>query len=225
MPQHALPPDWGRAVSSRGLDAAAIDRLVTRAYADGANTWPSAAAVFRALELTPIANVRVVVVGQDPYPSSPKATGVAFSTGPQGAVTDALRAIYGNLASCATFVTPTHGDLTEWADRGALLLNAALTFGPTSLDQRCKLWRPLVSAMLATVCATGRPIPAVLLGGKAYDLSDSVGDPAAVQAAGHPTPRNKIAHRFPLFEHARPFNDANDFLVSHGEPPFDWSIA
>lgn len=169
MPQHALPPDWIRGYSLRGLDTAAIERLVTRAYADDANTWPSAAAVFRALELTPIANVRVVVVGQDPYPSSSKATGVAFSTGPEGAVTDALHAIYGNLASDPTFVTPTHGNITTWADRGALLLNAALTFGPTSLDQRCKLWRPLLSATLATVSATGRPIPVVLLGGKAYE--------------------------------------------------------
>lgn len=225
MPQYPLPTDWAHAFCSLGLDTTTIDRLVAQAYADDTNTWPRATAVFRALELTPFANVRVVVVGQDPYPSSSNATGVAFSTGPQGAVTDALRAIYTNLASHTTFVTPTHGDLTAWADRGALLLNAALTLSPASLDQRCRLWHPFVSAMLAALSATGRPIPVVLLGGKAYDLRGSVTDLAAVQAAGHPTPRNKNAQRFPLFAHARPFNDASDFLVSRGQPPFDWSVA
>lgn len=224
VPQYVLPPDWAGVLASHGLDAAAIDRLVTHAYADRARTWPIEGSVFRAYELTPLAKVRVVVVGQDPYPSSTNATGVAFSTGPQGVVTDALQAVYTNLSTDPSFVTPTHGNLTAWADRGALLLNAALTLGPTSLSRRCAIWRPLLRATLAAVSATGRPIPVALLGGKAYDLRSSIRDPAAVQAAGHPTPRNKIANRFCLFENARPFYDADDFLVSHGEPPFDWSV-
>ncbi|WP_162239419.1 uracil-DNA glycosylase family protein [Microbacterium sp. Leaf179] len=165
-----------------------------------------------------------MVVGQDPYPNPNHATGIAFSTGPQGAVSDALRAIYVNLSADPSFVTPSHGNLEEWAARGALLLNAALTLSPTSLSRRCAIWRPLLRATLAAVSATGRPIPVVLLGGKAHDLHTAVGDPTAVQAAGHPTPRNKVADRFPLFASSRPFYDANDFLTNRGEPPFDWSV-
>jgi hypothetical protein len=83
----------------------------------------------------------------------------------------------------------------------------------------------MLRATLAAVSATARPIPVVLLGGKAFDLRTSVADPAAIKATGHPTPRNKIAWRFPLFENARPFYDASDFLVDRGEPAFDWSLA
>jgi uracil-DNA glycosylase len=199
--------------------------MVMRAYEERALTWPVEETVFRAYDLTPLDSVRVVVVGQDPYPSATNATGVAFSTGPGGPVSAALRAIYANLASDPSFVSPAHGDLTEWADRGALLLNAALTFGPTSLDRRCSLWRPLLQGTLAAVSATGRSIPVVLLGARAYNLRASVKDSAAVLAAGHPTPRNRIADRFPLFGNSRPFHDASEYLVGHSKSPFDWSIA
>jgi uracil-DNA glycosylase len=224
MSQYVLPAGWVSALSFQGIKAAIIDDLVARAYADRSETWPTESAVFRAFELTPIAKVRVVVVGQDPYPSSTNATGVAFSTGHRGAVTDALRAIYTNLGSDPSFVAPKHGDLTEWTDRGALLLNAALTLGPTSLDRRCNLWRPLLRATLEALSATNRPIPVILLGGKAFDLRTSVSDPAAILGTGHPTPRNKMVKRFPLFENIRPFHDANRFLLSRGEPSFDWSV-
>lgn len=224
MPHNRLPLEWAGALASHGFDETTLGRMVAHAYADHSQTWPIEAAVFRAYELTPLAKVRVVVIGQDPYPSPKHATGVAFSTGPQGAVSDALRAIYANLSAEPSFVTPSHGNLEEWAARGALLLNAALTLSPTILSRRCTTWRPLLRATLATVSATGRPIPVVLLGGKAHDLHTAVGDPSAVQAAGHPTPRNKVADRFPLFANSRPFYDANDFLTRHGERPFDWSV-
>lgn len=224
MPHTRLPLEWAGALASHGIDEATLGRMVAHAYTDHSRTWPREAAVFRAYELTSLAKVRVVVVGQDPYPNAKRATGVAFSTGPQGAVSDALRAIYANLSADRSFVAPSHGNLEEWAARGALLLNAALTLSPTTLSSRCTTWRPLLRATLASVSATGRPIPVVLLGGKAHDLHTAVGDPSAVQAAGHPTPRNKVADRFPLFANSRPFYDANDFLTSHGEPPFDWSV-
>ncbi len=225
MPPNRLPPEWAGALASHGFGEATLDSLVAHAYADRPRTRPIETAVLRAYELTPLSKVRVVVVGQDPYPNPKHATGVAFSTGSQGPVSDALRAIYANLSADPTFVTPSHGDLEGWAGRGALLLNAALTLSPASLSSRCSTWRPLLRATLATVSAAGRPIPVVLLGGKAHDLQTAVGDPTAVQAAGHPTPRNKVADRFPLFANCRPFYDANDFLTSRGEPPFDWSVA
>lgn len=221
----ALPTDWAAGVAVQGLDVEVIDDIVDRAYVAPTTTWPTESAVFRAFELTPLDRVRVVVVGQDPYPSAADATGVAFSTGPRGAVRDALKAFYANLSSDPAFAAPSHGDLTEWAERGALLLNAALTLSATSLDMRCSLWRPLLRAALAAVSATGKPIPVVLLGGRAVALRAAVKDPAAVQAAGHPTPRNKRANQFPLFEDARPFRDANAFLMSRGQAPFDWSLA
>ncbi len=226
MPHHPLPHPWAHVLDRQGLDRAAIESVVARAYINPANTWPPEAAVFRAFELTPVDRVRVFIIGQDPYPTASNATGVAFSTGPQGMVTDALTAIYTNLARDPAFVTPQHGDLSEWAARGALLLNASLTLDsdPTSLGRRGTLWKPLLRATLAAVSATCRPIPVVLLGGKAFDLRGSVGDPTAIKAAGHPTPHNRTVRRFPLFEAARPFEEANDYLVAHGEPKFDWSV-
>ncbi|WP_441005553.1 uracil-DNA glycosylase family protein [Plantibacter sp. CFBP 8798] len=188
-------------------------------------TSPAEGDVFAAYNSTPLSNVRVVIVGQDPYPNSRNATGLAFSTGSRGPVTNALDAIYTNLASDPSFVAPNHGDLTKWASRGALLLNTALTLSPASLATRCALWGPMLGASLRAISQLDRPVPVILLGSRAFELRRWVTDPEAVKPTGHPTPRNRVARQFPLFEKSRPFYDANHYLVSRGEMPFDWSLA
>lgn len=222
-----LPLDWALPLQSQGLTKPDLDSILARAYSAGVDTWPKSTDVFNAFKITPFSRVRVVVIGQDPYPSPANATGVAFSTGAGGDISDALSAIHRNLlATTPSFRPPPDGDLTAWADRGALLLNAALTIDDSSsLSVRCRLWRPVLRATLAALSATKRAIPVILLGGIAESLRVAIDDPDAVIIAGHPTPRNRLVKRFPLFEDARPFLDANSFLHKHGETDFDWTLA
>lgn len=225
MERNSLEHEWADALSSHGMTEAKINDLLSQACAEPSTTFPAEGDVFAAYNSTTLCNVRVVIVGQDPYPNAKNASGLAFSTGSLGPVTNALRAIYTNLASDPSFVTPNHGDLTKWAARGALLLNTALTLSPASLAIRCALWEPMLRATLEAVSQLDRPVPVLLLGSRALKLRRWVGDPKAVKPTGHPTPRNRVTHQFPLFEKSRPFYDANDYLVRRGERPFDWSLA
>jgi uracil-DNA glycosylase len=184
--------------------------------------------VFRAFELTPLDHVRAVIVGQDPYPNAGLASGVAFSAAGVS-TTKALDAIFANLEASGPEIpfsrpNPRNGDLTGWADRGILLLNASLTYQKGKLDAHCQLWRPLLRAVFIAVSRRPIPIPFLLLGGKAVDLESAVTNPDARIRTGHPTPRNRAVKRFPLFADDRPFVRANTFLTDSGADPIDWSL-
>lgn len=223
-----LPHDWARALQLEGFDEVAIAELLAAAYgASGATiVLPAQAGVFRAFRSTPLADVRIVVVGKDPYPDANDAQGVAFSTAPNRKPPLALRNVFTNLENDPdiAFARPSTGDLTTWTKRGVLLLNAALTFASGTGSARFTLWKPFLRATLRVVSKQGRPIPVVLFGREANNLSGWVSDPHAVVSAGHPTPRNKIATRFTLFSDAKPFSAADTYLRDRGEPAMNWRL-
>lgn len=175
-----------------------------------------------------MSDVRAVIVGQDPYPDAGLANGVAFSA-PGAPPTRALKAIFANLEASGPDLQfnrpiPHNGDLTSWAHRGILMLNASLTYEAGELDAHCQHWKPLLRALLLAVSRKPEPIPFLLLGGRAVDLMSSVTRPDARIMTGHPTPRNKQATRFPLFVDDRAFLRANQFLTDNGADPIDWSL-
>lgn len=223
----ALPHDWALALEQKGFGDQTIADLRLAAY-EPAASWvlPEETKLFRAFHATPLRTVRVVVVGKDPYPEPKDATGVAFST-PKGRKPPlALRNIFTNLEGDKeiTFTRPESGDLTRWTDEGALLLNAALSLTEGAPSPRFTLWKPLLRAVLSVVSDQQRPIPVILLGGEANNLSSGVRDKKAIIKVGHPTPRNDLAKRFTLFRDAKPFSEANRFLQDRGQPPFDWTL-
>ncbi|TFD12634.1 uracil-DNA glycosylase [Cryobacterium sp. TMT1-21] len=226
-----LPLDWLSALGQPWNDPDRIDQLVGRAY-QGRGTGPvlpsSPDDLFRAFELTPFAQVRAVIVGQDPYPDANLAHGVAFSA-PGAPLPKALTRIFSNLeasklATTFTRPSPDNGDLSEWAGRGILLINAALTYEKDQLRAHCGYWKPFLGAVLVAVSKKPEPIPFLLLGGKAVDLSSSVRRADARVLTGHPTPRSKRTRRFPLFEFDRPFVRANTFLTDNRANPIDWTL-
>jgi uracil-DNA glycosylase len=223
----ALPHDWALALEPKGFGDQEILELRASAY-DPASTriLPLETNLFRAFYATPLRKVRVVIVGKDPYPEPKDASGVAFSTPKKRTPPLALRNIFTNLEgdNQITFTRPMSGDLTRWTDGGALLLNAALHLTDGSPSPRFTLWRPFLKAVLSVVSDQQRPIPVILLGGEANDLSSAVRDKKAVIKAGHPTPRNDLATRFTFFRDAKPFSEANVFLKDRGQKPFDWSL-
>lgn len=223
-----LPPDWAASLATKDFDRQALDAIRDGAYGKPASpdVLPAMNDLYRAFHMTPLRDVRVVIVGQDPYPESANAWGLAFSTPPRTDPPLALRKVFENLErdTSIPFTRPQSGNLTPWAKRGALLLNAALTLAPASTPSRFRRWKPLLKAVLEVTSSQPRRIPVILLGGKAYDLRSAIGDPASIVPAGHPPPRNRVARRFTLFEDSTPFSDANVFLRNRGEPEFDWTL-
>lgn len=223
----ALPDDWALALEPKGFGDQEIRDLRAAAYNPAARqVLPLETNLFRAFHATPLRTVRVVIVGKDPYPEPKDASGVAFSTPKKRKPPLALRNIFTNLEGDTdiTFTRPKSGDLTSWTHRGALLLNAALSLTDGSSSPRFTQWRPFLKAVLSVVSDQQHPIPVILLGGEANDLSSAVREKKAIIKAGHPTPRNDLATRFTLFRDAKPFSEANAYLEEHGQEPFDWSL-
>jgi uracil-DNA glycosylase len=125
-----LPKDWAAALAKRGLDQEVLDALVADTYHQSpVAVYPARSDVFRAFHLTTLKDVRVAILGQDPYPRPGQANGLAFSVPEEEAIPRSLRTIYTNLQddSAIQIERPLHGDLPAWAKNGVLLLNTALT--------------------------------------------------------------------------------------------------
>lgn len=179
---------------------------------------PEPAAIFRALDVTPRPAVRVVILGQDPYPTPGRATGLAFSFPPGQPPRDSLRNILAEVTS-DTGSTPADGDLTGWARQGVLLLNTALTVPVGHANGHARWgWDRLVRQVLAATAADG-PRAFVLWGGPAQRLCAGLpGDGHLILHSPHPSPLS--AYRG--FFGSRPFSAVNAWLVARGQPAIRW---
>jgi uracil-DNA glycosylase len=242
-PEDAVPP--GRAAVTRaahGLPAPPpawaglpfFDRDwpgVARRLAAEARPWaPGPERLFRALEMVAPDAVRVVILGQDPYPAPGRATGLAFGFPPGAPARDSLRNILDELAA-DTGIRRGDGDLSGWARQGVLLLNAALSV-PVGAGEagghRGLGWERLAADVLARL--SDRPRALLLWGREAGALADRAlaraPDPGhLILRASHPSP---LAARRPLggdppFLGSRPFGRVNAWLTARGEAPIDWA--
>jgi uracil-DNA glycosylase len=191
-----------------------------RGKLDVAPDWqPAREQVFRALTLTPRNRVRVVILGQDPYHTPRRATGLAFSFPPDTPPRDSLRNILTELEADLG-VPHLSGDLTGWADEGVLLLNTVLTV-PVGRAHGHKGWgwENLVTQVLGAVAGDG-PRAFLLWGGPAQKLCrDLPRDGHLFIETAHPSPLS--AYRG--FFGSRPFSRVNDWLSARGERPIDWA--
>jgi uracil-DNA glycosylase len=181
---------------------------------------PAPEAIFRALDLTPRPSVRVVILGQDPYPTPGRATGLAFSFPPGQPPRDSLKNILAEVAA-DTGQRKADGDLTGWARQGVLLLNPVLTV-PVGLSHGHKAlgWQALAAEILAATAAEG-PRAFLLWGAPAQKACAGLPrDGHLVLQSPHPSPLS--AHRG--FFGSRPFSRVNRWLAERGEPEIDWSL-
>ncbi|SDE92617.1 uracil-DNA glycosylase [Limimaricola pyoseonensis] len=182
---------------------------------------PPAALRFRALDLTAPEDVRVVILGQDPYPTPGHATGLAFSVpGDLRKLPPSLRNIFAEMRDdigCA----PESGDLTHWAQQGVLLLNTALSVDPGQPGSHARWgWDRLVAQVLDR--AARRPCAFLLWGNHAQKVARPFTGPEhLVIETAHPSP---LAARRGFFG-SRPFGRINDWLEARGEAPIDWCHA
>lgn len=198
---------------------------LAREEAAGKAIFPPAAQRLRALELTPLEAVRVVILGQDPYHGPGQAMGLAFSV-PQGTrLPPSLRNIYRELETDCHVLAPPHGDLTRWAEQGVLLLNTSLSVEAGKAGSHAgRGWEALTDACVAAVAARPDPTVFILWGAHAQAKVKTIPalrDPRhCLIESPHPSPLS--AHRG--FFGSRPFSRANMFLARHGRGTIDWAL-
>lgn len=192
----------------------------------GYKSFPMRKDLYRAFHLTPLDNVKVVIIGQDPYPQQlsngqPRAVGLSFSVRPTDVVPSSLTNIYKEIKNCyPEFKVPNHGDLTKWAQQGVLLLNMSLTVPPNLPDGHKKIWWGFLSKVFGAI-NTKRPNTIFLLWGKnAQGVQGMLGDKAVTLTAAHPS--GQSAHKGFFF--CQHFSIVNKELAKRGETPIDWQV-
>ena len=190
--------------------------------AAGRGYYPSADRVFNALALTPFDDVRVVVLGQDPYHGRGQAMGLCFSVPPGVPAPPSLQNIHKELASDLGLGRPSSGDLTPWAERGVLLLNAVLTVSPgRPASHAGKGWEQFTDRAIRELSERREGI-VFLLWGRYAQQKGIVVDARRhhVLSAAHPSPYSAANGFFGC----RHFSRANELLASNGQAPLDWTL-
>lgn len=184
--------------------------------------FPEADDIFNAFHYTPYHRVKVLIVGQDPYHNENQAHGLCFSVKPGEPVPPSLQNIYKELHMDLGCSIPNHGYLKKWADQGVLLLNTVLTVRAHQANShQGKGWETFTDAVIRAVNEMERPVVIFLWGKPAQRKRIMLTNPKhlVIQSA-HPSPLSA----FRGFFGSRPFSQANNFLVTHGETPIDWQI-
>lgn len=213
---------WARALEPVREQVAQMGEFLRAELAAGHRYLPAGANVLRAFSY-PFDQVRVLIVGQDPYPTPGHAVGLSFSVDPE------VRPLPRSLANIFTEYTadlghpqPSSGDLTPWAQRGVLLLNRVLTVRPgTPASHRGKGWEAVTECAIRALAARDTPMVAVLWGRDAATLKPMLTGSACVSIESpHPSPLSASRGFFG----SRPFSRANELLTRMGAEPVDWRL-
>lgn len=184
--------------------------------------YPPKEDLFSALKLTPYHRVKAVIIGQDPYHGAGQAHGLSFSVRPGVRVPPSLKNIYKELHADLGVPVPKHGSLIHWAEQGVLLLNAVLTVRESQPNSHQALgWQTFTDTVIRELNERNEPMVFMLWGSHAQKKGAFINrDKHLVLESTHPSPL--AAHRG--FLGSRPFSKANEFLVSKGIKPIDWTI-
>jgi uracil-DNA glycosylase len=190
--------------------------------AAGKHIYPKGSAWFRALDLTPLGTVRVVILGQDPYHGPGQAHGLCFSVPPGVRPPPSLINIYKELESDLGLPRPNHGFLEHWAKQGVLLLNSVLTVEMAkAASHQKKGWEQFTDAVIRLVNAKDQPVVFLLWGAYAQKKAAFVDSTKHLMlTAAHPSPLS--AHNG--FMGCRHFSRCNAFLEGKGLAPIDWAL-
>ena len=215
-----MAPDWAEALAPVDERIAAMGVFLRDEIAAGRGYLPAGDQVFRAFR-RPLADVRVLVVGQDPYPTPGHPIGLSFAVDAHvRPIPRSLANIYQELRFDLGIETPPHGDLTAWADQGVMLLNRSLTVRPgTPASHRGKGWEEVTDCAIGALVRRGGPCVAILWGRDAQGLKPALGSMPYVESV-HPSPLSASRGFFG----SRPFSRVNALLADQGAAAVDWSL-
>ncbi len=213
-------PDWAEALAPVEDTVHRMGEFLRGEIAAGRAYLPAGENVLRAFS-RPMSDVRVLIVGQDPYPTPGHPVGLSFSVAPDvRPIPRSLANIYRELMADVGVPAPSNGDLSPWADRGVLLLNRVLTVQPgKSGSHRNKGWEAVTEQAIRALVAPGGPLVAILWGRDAQTLKPMLGRTPYIESA-HPSPMSADRGFFG----SRPFSRVNALLAEHGAPAIDWKL-
>jgi uracil-DNA glycosylase len=211
-----ISPDWAEALEPVTPILTRLGAFLREEIGQGHGYLPASENILRAFR-TPLSDVRVLIVGQDPYPTPGDPVGLCFSVAPGHPMPRSLVNIARELKD-DTGEALADGDLSPWAAQGVLLLNRVLTVRPgKSGSHRGKGWEEFTSHAIWALANRGGPLVAILWGRDAQSLKPALGDVPTVDSA-HPSPLSASAGFFG----SRPFSRANEILASQGAAPVRW---
>jgi uracil-DNA glycosylase len=221
MGEIKLHPSWLEPLKGEFADPymQALRSFLLAEKQAGKRIFPKSSDWFRALDLTPLEDVRVVILGQDPYHGEGQAHGLCFSVRPGVRTPPSLANIYKEMERDLAIPPARHGFLEHWAKQGVLLLNAVLTVrAGAAASHGGKGWEAFTDATIRALDARTDRVVFLLWGSYARKKAALVTNPAhVVLEAGHPSPLNPKG-----FRGARPFSAANKALADGGRPVIDW---
>jgi uracil-DNA glycosylase len=215
-----VAPDWAAALEPVAPRIAAMGDFLRAESAAGRRYLPAGENVLRAFTY-PLADVRVLIVGQDPYPTPGHPIGLSFAVERSvRPIPRSLQNIYKELRDDLGIAPVEHGDLTGWSEHGVMLLNRVLTVqSGASGSHRGKGWEEVTEAAIRALVARGGPLVAILWGRDAATLAPMLGDTPIIRSA-HPSPLSASSGFFG----SRPFSRANELLAAQGAEPVDWRL-
>lgn len=218
--RRGVAADWAVALAPVTDQLVAVTEYVDAEREAGAQILPDDDRVLAAFE-RPLADVRVLIVGQDPYPTPGHPVGLSFSTAANvRPIPRSLANMYRELHDDLGIPVATHGDLSAWADQGVLLLNRVLTVRAGDAgSHRRRGWELITEFAIRALIDRGGPLVAILWGNDARTLGPLLGDVPRIESA-HPSPLSASRGFFG----SRPFSRVNAALEAQGAPGIDWSL-
>ncbi len=218
--RETIDPGWATALAPVEDSIAAMGRFLRDEVAAGRRYLPAGDRVLRAFQ-RPFDEARVLVVGQDPYPTPGHAVGLSFSVAPDvRPLPPSLVNVFREYQADLGLPQPANGDLSPWAEQGVVLLNRSLTVRPGAPNShQGRGWEAVTEAAIRALAARGGPLVAILWGRNARSLQPLLGDVPTLESA-HPSP---LSARNGFFG-SRPFSRANALLAAQGGEPIDWRL-
>jgi uracil-DNA glycosylase len=215
-----IDPGWAAALQPVAERITAMGDFLRAEVAAGRSYLPAGPNILRAFT-APLQRARVLVVGQDPYPTPGHPIGLSFAVERSvRPLPRSLSNIYRELRTDLGIEPPVHGDLSAWTDQGVVLLNRVLSVRPGSPgSHRGRGWEAVTDAAIAALVARGGPLVAILWGRDAQSLRPLLGT-VPVIASPHPSPLSADRGFFG----SRPFSRTNDLLQRQGGEPIDWAL-
>jgi uracil-DNA glycosylase len=215
-----MAPDWAEALAPVEARIGLMGQFLRSELAAGRSYLPHGDRVLRAFQ-RPLAGVRVLVVGQDPYPTPGHPIGLSFAVDAHvRPLPRSLANIYRELRTDVGVEPPAHGDLTAWADQGVMLLNRVLTVRPgEAASHRGRGWEEVTECAILALARRGGPLAAILWGRDAQSLKPLLGPIPWVESA-HPSPLSASRGFFG----SRPFSRVNRLLADQGGESVDWRL-